>query len=154
MKLTDWVSVAVTVLAFAGGIYGVSKQREQQMSPHPGTAALRRMVEGVTTELTGGSPASAEVMEKYSSVSVRARVILPSGTVDLGPPLAKLEAQGFKRHAFSQGKYAIVCKGETVVEIDLSPHAESSSRSASVVASWGTAPIFGGTRPTCPAGSR
>lgn len=147
------MNVAVTVLAITGCVFGVSKERELQMAPHPGTASLKRTVAEIASEFVGGRSVPIEVIEREPSIYVRSRVSLPAGPVNLDPVVAALEAQGYKRHAFSQDRYAIVCKGETVVKVNLSSP-ESRSRSAWIEASWGTAPIFGGTRPTCPAGSR
>jgi hypothetical protein len=154
MRLSGWMNVALTVLAITGCVFGVSKEREQQMAPHPGTASLKRTVAEIVSEFVGSRSVPVEVIERNPSVYVRSHVSLPAGPMNLAPVVVALEAQGYKRHAFSQNRYAIVCKGETVIKVNLSSPDESGSRSARIEASWGTAPIFGGTRPTCPAGSR
>jgi hypothetical protein len=154
MKLPEWTNVPIGLLIVAGCAYGVSLDRERQMAPHPGTAWLKRTVATMATDMGGGVSVPIDVMEKASSVRVTARVVVPSGGLLLAPAITQLERDGFKRHAFSESRYAVLCKGETVIDIDTQPSESSPSRVARIDASWGLAPVFGGTRETCPAGSR
>ena len=154
MKLPEWTNVPIGLLIVAGCAYGVASEREKQMAPHPGTAWLKRAMATMAADMGRGVSVPIDVMEKASSVLVTATVDVLSGGTPIASAIAQLERDGFKRHVFSEGRYAVLCKGETVIDIDMRPSESSPSRAARIEASWGLAPVFGGTRETCPAGSR
>src|ERR1700754_19555 len=132
------LTVVTPLVIVIGGILTVRHLHQLQSSPQPSTSSLRQLSIDVGHNLRVTAMTSLDVVEKPFYVNVSASVTGFSHPPLLRPTATELNKSGFHTYLLDEGRRAVLCKGETVVEIQSFPAAGADPAKASVSVTWGT----------------